>query len=362
MTKTCLSCHRTLQLRLRSHLHTLELLRRGFHITPVLQRGDASTSKEVGEWLGSLYFDSLRPTREQSAASSQFFASHTPRKAWVANEWRNQHPPSQAAIPSSTMLTPEIAFLGRSNTGKSSLLNALLRSPELCRVGAKPGKTIAMHAWALAPSDPRTGGATKGTSGDTDAKLTVLDMPGYGHGSRNEWGEDIMKYLQNRKQLKRAFVLLNPKHGLKESDEQILQMLRTSGISHQIIACKCDTVKPAHLQALLLDLRQKVKEGQGRQGGMGVALDDILAVGKLGDGSMNKKVRPDSMLGISEVRWAVLRAVGLEEYAQNKMLEHRKKKQKVPGVKAEEHKEADLSKPSTVHWRPSNSREAVHAS
>jgi GTP-binding protein len=227
------------------------------------------------------------------------------------------------------MLTPEIAFLGRSNSGKSSLLNALLQAPELCRVGPKPGKTIAMHAWALATSNPRTGGASKGTRGDTDVKLTVLDMPGYGHGSRDEWGQDIIKYLKNRKQLKRAFVLLNPKHGIKDSDEQILQMLRTNGISHQVIASKCDGVKPVQLNALLMELRQKIKDGEKEHGGMGLALDDILAVGQLGDGSMNKKVHKNSMLGIEEVRWAVLRAVGLEEHAHKILAEHRRRKEDI---------------------------------
>jgi GTP-binding protein len=82
---------------------------------------------------------------------------------------------------------PEVAFLGKTNVGKSSLINALV-DHEICRSGDKRGKTTEMNAYGI--------GGTKGG----ESKIVLLDMPGYGTGSKLEQGEEIMKYLQKRKQ------------------------------------------------------------------------------------------------------------------------------------------------------------------
>lgn len=82
---------------------------------------------------------------------------------------------------------PEVAFLGRSNIGKSSLLNAVL-GDEVCWTSSKPGRTREMNAFGI--------GGTKGGQ----SKIVLLDMPGYGKASREEWGTEILKYLKGRKQ------------------------------------------------------------------------------------------------------------------------------------------------------------------
>ena len=84
---------------------------------------------------------------------------------------------------------PEVAFLGRSNVGKSSLLNALM-GKKICHTSSKPGRTRSMNFFAVGGEDGY------GNLG----RLAVLDMPGYGKGSREEWGREIMKYLLGRKQ------------------------------------------------------------------------------------------------------------------------------------------------------------------
>lgn len=84
---------------------------------------------------------------------------------------------------------PEVAFLGRSNVGKSSLLNALM-GQELCFKSKKPGRTKTMNAFGV-------GGPS---ANSTEGKIAVLDMPGYGYGSRDAWGPEIMKYLVGRDQ------------------------------------------------------------------------------------------------------------------------------------------------------------------
>jgi GTP-binding protein EngB required for normal cell division len=207
--------------------------------------------------------------------------------------------------------------LGRSNVGKSSLLNALLLSPELNHVGARPGKTTTMHAWGLAASDPVTGGALRGHSGDTSIKIAVLDMPGYGHASHGDWGQEIITYLERRKQLKRVFVLLDALHGVKISDLRMLDLLRKKSISHQVIASKCDRLgKRNDANTALTDVLWKMKKAvQPQSCAVGfVGLGEILAVGALGDGRKNHYVSDKTMIGIEEVRYAVLKAAGLESF------------------------------------------------
>ncbi|KAJ9663039.1 hypothetical protein H2198_001031 [Neophaeococcomyces mojaviensis] len=282
---------------------------RAYHGTPSLRKTQPPPS--LTSSIKPLYIDSSPTTPLQLTAATNFFASHLPTKSWTATEWRQQ-PHSE-----STFLAPEIVFLGRSNSGKSSLLNALLNDKNLCRVGPKPGKTIVMHAWSLAPIPPKTIGAKKRFQGDLDPKLTVLDMPGYGHGSHADWGKDIVKYLTRRRQLRRAFVLVNPVHGLKKSDLQTLELLRSNGISHQLIACKCDEAKASQLPSLLQNIGRTVERHfDKKDGGITLmTLNDILAVGYLGDGKLNARVMKGKMAGVDDVRWAIIRATGLEEYA-----------------------------------------------
>jgi GTP-binding protein len=261
----------------------------------------------------SWYKDTAVPTSAQLQAAEKFFLSHTPRKLWTATEWR-KHPDTGT---SSQGLIPEVAFLGRSNVGKSSLLNALLLSPGLNYVGPRPGKTKEMHAWALSPTNPITGGAIRGMKGDMETKCAVLDMPGYGHASHDTWGDEILKYLQNRIQLKRVFLLVDLLHGMKNSDLTMLKLLRKQGISTQVVASKCDKLKQAEGALMVQGLWDRI-EGEGiRQPGL-PPLGEVLVVGNVGDGRKNDTVHYKNMRGVDEVQWAILRATGLGTYAVNK--------------------------------------------
>ena len=127
----------------------------------------------------SCYWDTIAPTAEQLQQARKFFGQATPSLLFSSTEFRN------------VQITniPEVAFLGRSNVGKSSLLNALM-GREICHVSSRPGRTRSMNFFAVGGEDGH------GNMG----KLALLDMPGYGKGSRQEWGPEIMKYLVGRKQ------------------------------------------------------------------------------------------------------------------------------------------------------------------
>lgn len=126
------------------------------------------------------YWDTKIPDASQLAYAQKFFrpSRHSPVKLWSASKYRGT--PRQT-------ITPEVVFLGRSNVGKSSLLNAVM-GQEICWTSSKPGRTREMNGFGV-------GGLKGGHS-----RIVLLDMPGYGKASRAQWGLEIMKYLQRRKQ------------------------------------------------------------------------------------------------------------------------------------------------------------------
>lgn len=138
---------------------------------------------------------------------------------------------------------PEIAFAGRSNVGKSSLLNALTNRKTLARTSHTPGRTRALNFFAL--------------GGDIDsAKLRLIDMPGYGHAAASKemtasWTRLIGDFVRSRERLLRVFLLIDGRHGAKPADIEMLDFLDSSAISHQIILTKQDEVKAAEREARL---------------------------------------------------------------------------------------------------------------
>ena len=136
---------------------------------------------------------------------------------------------------------PEVAFAGRSNVGKSSLLNALTGRRALARTSKTPGRTQQINVFAL-------GG-----------RLGLIDLPGYGYAQAPkanvaEWTALVNGYLRGRPTLRRALVLIDARHGPKESDRTLMAMLDQAAVSYQAVLTKADAVRPDALEAVLAAL------------------------------------------------------------------------------------------------------------
>ncbi len=138
---------------------------------------------------------------------------------------------------------PEIAFAGRSNVGKSSLLNALTNRKTLARTSRAPGCTRELNFFAL------------GGDGET-AKLRLIDMPGYGHAAASKeksasWTRLVGDFLRGRAPLLRVFLLIDGRHGAKPIDIEMLDFLDRSAVSYQIVLTKQDEAKAADREGRL---------------------------------------------------------------------------------------------------------------
>lgn len=128
----------------------------------------------------------------------------------------------------------EVAFCGRSNVGKSTLLNALCCRKDLAKVSSTPGRTQQLNYFNL------------------DGKIRLVDLPGYGYAKAPEtdvkkWQNMIFAYLQGRPNLRRVFLLIDSRHGLKKSDEETMKLLDKAAVPYQIVFTKADKVSRQEL-------------------------------------------------------------------------------------------------------------------
>ncbi|MGL4288795.1 MAG: ribosome biogenesis GTP-binding protein YihA/YsxC [Phreatobacter sp.] len=147
----------------------------------------------------------------------------------------------------------EIAFAGRSNVGKSSLINALVNQNSLARTSNTPGRTQELNFFHVPPEH----------GAPTD--LIIVDMPGYGFAAApeakvKEWTRLIHDYLRGRQNLARVYVLVDARHGLKPVDIEVLDELGKSAVSYQIVLTKADQISAAALDALIAATLEALKK------------------------------------------------------------------------------------------------------
>jgi len=161
----------------------------------------------------------------------------------------------ESQLPDTDM--PEVAFAGRSNVGKSSLINALLGQKAMARTSSTPGRTREVNFF------------------DVGGRLMVADLPGYGYAKapkteQKRWTQLIDDYLKGRRPLVRVLILVDARHGLKPSDIALMKTLDTTGVSYQVVLTKADKIKEGPMARLIADLSETLAKH-------GAAHPDILA-------------------------------------------------------------------------------------
>lgn len=141
---------------------------------------------------------------------------------------------------------PEFGFVGRSNVGKSSLVNALTGRKTLARVSHTPGRTQQLNFFNL------------------HDRLILVDMPGYGFAKvsksqSNAWNKLVRSYLRGRSTLRCVFVLVDARRGLKETDDDVMKLLDEAAVSYRIILTKADETAPADLARVQAEVTAKLK-------------------------------------------------------------------------------------------------------
>lgn len=133
---------------------------------------------------------------------------------------------------------PEVCFAGRSNVGKSSLINALTNQNGLARASNTPGRTRELNYF------------------NADDRIRLVDLPGYGYARASKtdiarWTTLTRAYLAGRAPLRRIFLLIDSRHGLKDGDREIMAMLDETAVTYQIVLTKIDKIKKAELETVL---------------------------------------------------------------------------------------------------------------
>ena len=176
---------------------------------------------------------------------------------------------------------PEIAFCGRSNVGKSSLLNALTGRRAIARASVTPGRTQELNFFEV--GDPTL--------------FRLVDMPGYGFAKApvkvvERWKQLVRTYLRGRQVLSRVLVLVDARHGLKQVDREMMEMLDSAAVSYRVVLTKADKLKASELEAVVVRTQDEARK-------------HVAAYPQLHVTSAEKG------LGIGELRSAVLADAGV---------------------------------------------------
>ena len=177
-------------------------------------------------------------------------------------------------------VVPEVAFAGRSNVGKSSLLNKLTNRNSLARTSNTPGRTQELNFFDV--GEPLA--------------FRLVDMPGYGFAKApkdvvRKWRYLVNDFLRGRDVLKRTLVLIDARHGIKDVDREIMEMLDKAAVSYRLVLTKTDKIKPTELDKVAAETAEEARKRPA-------AHPDILSTSS------------ETGLGMPELRAAVIEALG----------------------------------------------------
>ncbi|PZO79671.1 MAG: YihA family ribosome biogenesis GTP-binding protein [Mesorhizobium amorphae] len=183
---------------------------------------------------------------------------------------------------------PEIAFAGRSNVGKSSLINALVSHRGLARTSNTPGRTQELNYFV---PDGYSG------EGEDLPPFALVDMPGYGYAQApkdqvDAWTALIFDYLRGRTTLKRVYLLVDSRHGVKKNDEEAMALLDKAAVSYQVVLTKADKLKSGEIEKLREATLLKLKRRPA-------AFPEVLATSS------------EKGAGLEELQAAILRAIAV---------------------------------------------------
>jgi GTP-binding protein len=186
--------------------------------------------------------------------------------------------PDLKFLPPATV--PEVAFAGRSNVGKSSLLNALTGRKALARTSVTPGRTQELNFFDVG----------------NPLAFRLVDMPGYGFAKApkdivRKWRFLVNDFLRGRAELKRTLVLIDARHGIKDVDREIMAMLDEAAVSYRLVITKADKVKATDLEVVMANTAAEARKRPA-------AHPDIIATSS------------EKGMGIAELRAAVIEAIG----------------------------------------------------
>jgi len=179
-------------------------------------------------------FETAEFTTEQLAAGQSLFDGKTSFVLGVAK---------LEQLPLSSI--PEVAFAGRSNVGKSSIINAITRQTGLAKTSNTPGRTQQLNFF------------------NAGNKIHIVDLPGYGFAKAPEaqvkqWQKVIFAYLQGRVELRRVFVLIDSRHGIKKIDKEVIEMLDKAAVTYQIVLTKTDKIGAGNLARTIQETETEI--------------------------------------------------------------------------------------------------------
>ncbi|KAK2061500.1 hypothetical protein LY76DRAFT_538841 [Colletotrichum caudatum] len=248
------------------------------------------------------------------AQAARFFLS--PPAKFLYSAFRLKHHPINTT-------TPEICVVGASNCGKSSFINALTNTASLAKVSDRAGKTVSMNAYGVGPlaglpfrSPVAAPGGAATKEAPPEHGLVLVDTPGYGHASHEEWGREIVEYLNKRTMLRGVVLLLSSEKKVSEKDAQIFKLLADAGRPVMLVFTKMDKalLRKAREEGGIAERLREAERCFARTGWNGWVRKVYITAARMERDKAWKVDGTGSAAGMAGVRMGVLELAGIREF------------------------------------------------